>query len=296
MPNAYYFGDLSGTWDVAYEDGSVVTIVVDEDGGVTVNSPTSPVDGELQLSSGNESMIGWRFHLVGHNTDDQYLMKIVNGSLSVSFSSASKTVQGTGSLQRHSDGEADSLPMVPIFIGAGVALVGISVVVFLCVLRRCRRSNALKEASPSSDAQTAGNDEPDHRPATLLGAKRVSSKDVLNADSKDVLKADSKDSVSAKSCLYLALEGERASAVAESSLSEGQDLETTRSIPIAGGLAVFDHFPPASGDNCATPAGSVGVDGIDVCIDEVETDEATSHTLNTEPSHAAPRARYQVQI
>lgn len=146
-PFATYFGKVTGTWDVAYDDGSFSVIIVDEDGTVTMTTAgEDPILGQLQPSTGNESLSGWDYRLVDQGASvGEYLFKLANGTLSVDRSKGVQTSKGMGSRRTGLAEDQASFPLLLVVIGSSAFLV----LLVSAVLCACKRRSASQKAIPS---------------------------------------------------------------------------------------------------------------------------------------------------
>lgn len=73
---ASYFGPVVGAWDVTYDDGSIDTFVVAENGTVIASGATldEPINGRLQPTTGDDSASGWDFRMVDHHSSSTFLI------------------------------------------------------------------------------------------------------------------------------------------------------------------------------------------------------------------------------
>jgi len=177
-PNAHYFGNVAGSWDVKYKDGSGATFTVAADGSITATTASEPVSGRLQPATGDDAASGWHFRLVDHQSiGDQYLLKTANGTLQVKRLAGSQEVQGTGTRHASNVHEPASFPVVPVAAGAGGAFV---VFVVLCVLYLRRRRMVLKpEVSPNDAICNPSAECTRAIPPRFLGAAQCPSQDSL---------------------------------------------------------------------------------------------------------------------
>lgn len=136
---ASYFGKATGTWDVTYNDGSVGTIIVAENGDVVATSDgDGSVSGRLQPATGEDVAAGWDYRVVDLETaDEEYLLKIANGTMIVDRYVDAQRTQGIGAPRAAQFEEEGAIPVLPIVAGT-VAFATLLLLCSFCAWRRCQ--------------------------------------------------------------------------------------------------------------------------------------------------------------
>merc|ERR1711871_1404047 len=150
----YYFGKVSGTWDVTYADNTVITVMVSVDGMVAAKKASKTLNGRLQPAIGKDAALGWDFCLVDQEASGQeYVLRIVNGSMELMCHDGNISTLGFGRLQtprspmvtdkegEEETGEESGIPVAPIAIagaGFGLCLLSLAFVRIWCRVFKSR--------------------------------------------------------------------------------------------------------------------------------------------------------------